>query len=149
MIIEKYTLKNTDQLPEIAKKILAFAGEIKVILFEGQMGAGKTTLIKSICGELGVVEETSSPTFAIINPYQSKMHGPVYHFDCYRLKNEKEAYEAGCEEYFFSGNYCLIEWPEIIYNLLPDSYVKVQVVAEPDESRNITLSKTSGKCSIF
>lgn len=140
-----YTVQNTEELPGVAQKILAFGGNIKVFLFEGQMGAGKTTLIKAICKELGVKDETSSPTFAIINQYNSDRHGPVYHFDCYRLKNEKEAFEAGCEEYFFSGNYCLIEWPEIIYNLLPESYVKVQVVAEPNESRNIILSKTSGK----
>lgn len=142
---EIYIIKSVSGLPEIAKKILAFAGGIKVILFEGEMGAGKTTLIKSVCRELGVEGETSSPTFAIINQYHSKIHGPVYHFDCYRLKSEKEAYETGCEEYFFSGNFCFIEWPKIIYNLLPDTFVKVGVVAEPNESRTITLSKISGK----
>jgi len=142
---ETYIVDSISKLSEIAKKILAFSGEIKVIVFEGQMGAGKTTLIKAICRELGVKEETSSPTFAIINQYNSTLHGPVYHFDCYRLKNEKEAFDAGCEEYLYSGNYCFIEWPEIIYNLLPEHYVKVGVVAEPDESRTITLSKTSGK----
>lgn len=139
-VMTTFCIQSPEEIPAAAKKIVEFCGQEKIILFCGQMGAGKTTLIKSICRLLGVKDETSSPTFAIINQYHSPS-GPVYHFDCYRLKNEKEAWETGCEEYFHSGHWCLVEWPEIIYNLLPGHYVKVEVIAEPDQTRTLTLTK--------
>ena len=112
------TVNSTQQLPELAQEILHAAGDKKVLLFSGQMGAGKTTLIKEICRALGSADEISSPTFSIVNEYVGK-NGPLYHFDFHRLENEEEAYDIGAEEYFDSGNYCFIEWPEIVSNLLP------------------------------
>ena len=91
------------------------------------MGSGKTTLIKAICQKLGVKDPTSSPTFSIINEYRSPGGEPIYHFDFYRLKNEQEALDIGCEEYFYSGNLCLVEWPERIKNLLPEGALRVEI----------------------
>lgn len=105
-----YTL--TD-LPKLAKEIVAFSEKIPTIwLFRGQMGAGKTTLIKAICKELGVAHSVQSPTFSLVNEYQSKDGKKIYHFDLYRLKNVQEALAIGIEDYLDSGEICLIEWPE-------------------------------------
>lgn len=102
-----------------AKELLDYAGDKRVFLFYGEMGAGKTTLIKAICNELGVIENTSSPTFSIVNEYDSAQ-GVIYHFDFYRIREEIEAFDMGYEEYFYSGNYCFVEWPDKIASLLPD-----------------------------
>ena len=107
-----------DSLPSIAKSIVKKAGNRRVILFDGKMGVGKTTLIKEICLKLGVEENISSPSFGIINEYEGK-GCIVYHFDAYRLENEEEAYDIGIEDYLYSGHWCLIEWAEKIKNLLP------------------------------
>ena len=103
------------------------------------MGAGKTTLIKSLCVELGCNDVITSPTFSIVNEYA----GPnkIYHFDFYRLKNQNEALDIGCEEYFYSGSYCFIEWPEKIPDLLPDNYVRVTIEQQADNLRKITVDK--------
>ena len=99
-------------LDGVAGEILEKASDHKIFCFHGEMGAGKTTLIKSICRKLGVNDEVQSPTFSIVNEYVDHTKNPVYHFDFYRLKNEEEAYDLGYEQYFFSGYFCLIEWPE-------------------------------------
>jgi tRNA threonylcarbamoyladenosine biosynthesis protein TsaE len=91
------------------------------------MGAGKTTFIRSICSELGVKENVTSPTFSIVNEYRDSYGKPVYHFDFYRIEKEQEAVDIGCEEYFYSGALCLIEWPEKILNLLPHELVKITI----------------------
>lgn len=103
------------------------------------MGAGKTTLIKSLCKALGSNDNITSPTFSIVNEYA----GPnkIYHFDFYRLKNQTEALDIGCEEYFYSGNYCFIEWPEKIPDLLPPHFVRVNIAVLKDDTREITLDK--------
>jgi len=108
------------ELTEVAKWIIANLKN-RVVLFQGEMGSGKTTLIKEVCRQLGVSEEVSSPTFSLVNEYQGKM-GPVYHFDFYRLEAEEEALDFGVEEYLDSGHWCLLEWPEKISNLLPEEY---------------------------
>ena len=126
-------------MPGIAQQIISYAGNIRIFLFNGDMGAGKTTLIKSLCGELGSADVITSPTFSIVNEYA----GPnkIYHFDFYRLKNQNEALDIGCEEYFYSGNYCFVEWPEKIPDLLPDNYVRVTIEALEDNSRKVTVDK--------
>ena len=103
------------------------------------MGVGKTTLIKELCNELGVSDNVCSPTFAIINVYSTAQGGPVYHFDFYRLKNADEAYDIGYEEYFYSGEYCFTEWTEKVEELLPDSYVRVEI-DEEDGARTLTAN---------
>jgi tRNA threonylcarbamoyladenosine biosynthesis protein TsaE len=123
----------------IASQIITEASPQKIFLFYGEMGAGKTTLIKSLCEVLGVEGSVTSPTFAIVNEYAGKA-GPVFHFDFYRLKNQTEALDMGYEEYFYSGDYCFIEWPEKIPDLLPPNYTEVRIVAGNDGSRSITLT---------
>lgn len=111
-----YKLENIDTA---AADFLRSAGSQKVLAFHGEMGAGKTTFIKAICKELGVTSAVSSPTYSIINQYQAANGRPVYHLDLYRLKDEEEALQAGVEECFYSGEYCLVEWPEKTPGLLP------------------------------
>ena len=106
-------------------QILGFAFDCKVFAFYGEMGVGKTTLIQSLCKKIGVLDYVCSPTYTIVNEYQDHNRKPVYHFDFYRLKQEQEAFDLGYEEYFYSGNFCFIEWPERIESLLPENIVKV------------------------
>lgn len=135
-----FSISELDQLSEAAKKLLTFAIDEKVFLFYGEMGAGKTTFIKAICEELGVKEVVASPTFSIVNEYSSP-RGSVFHFDFYRLKNETEALDLGYEDYIFSGNYCLIEWPEKISNLLPEEACRVDIKIDNEGKREIVIDK--------
>lgn len=114
-------------LVSIARQIIDFAKDSKVLLFKGDLGAGKTTLIKYICDELGVVDAVSSPTFSLINEYQTDKGESVYHFDYYRIENEKEAENLGSEEYFYSGEWCFVEWSEKIPNLIPEQYLEISI----------------------
>lgn len=132
------SLKNISEVPKVAKQILFFAKDKKVFCFYGELGAGKTTLIKSICKQLGVMDEGSSPTFALVNEYVAKNGNKIFHLDCYRLKNESEFFDIGYEEYLFSGNYCFIEWPEKIEHLLPEDCAKIKIEVR-NEERIITL----------
>ena len=127
-----------NDLPEAARLLLDFAAGKKVIAFSGGMASGKTTFIKAICAELGVKETVSSPTFAIMNEYIAADGNPVYHFDFYRIKNENEARDTGCEEYFYGGHFCFVEWSEKILNLLPKDIVRVTIEVE-SETRLITF----------
>jgi len=127
-------------LDRAAKEIVNFTQKDLFFIFEGDMGAGKTTLIKSICKELGVKEVVSSPTFSIVNEYAADDR-TVYHFDFYRIKNLQEAYDIGYEEYFYSDHICLIEWPEKIAELLPDHYVKIAITALDENTRRLSISK--------
>lgn len=106
------------ELDGIAKELLAFIGNHRVLCFYGDLGAGKTTFIKAICRQLGVKDEVQSPTFSIVNEYETSQREPVYHFDFYRLKTEEEAYDLGYEQYLYSNYFCFIEWPEKVDNLL-------------------------------
>ncbi|MFB9844107.1 tRNA (adenosine(37)-N6)-threonylcarbamoyltransferase complex ATPase subunit type 1 TsaE [Mucilaginibacter ginsenosidivorans] len=133
-------VKNINELRVAAEKLIVFAGNEKIFLFYGDMGAGKTTFIKSLCRCLGVTEQTSSPTFSIINEYQATAL-KIYHFDFYRLKKEDEALDMGYEEYFYSGNYCFIEWPEKIAGLLPDHYIRVDINVLNNGERLLTFTK--------
>jgi tRNA threonylcarbamoyladenosine biosynthesis protein TsaE len=131
-------VKSLAELPLAAKSLLEFCGGNKVIAFYGAMGSGKTTFIKAICQAIGVSENVSSPTFALINEYRDDKAEPVFHFDFYRIKDEKEAADIGVDEYFYSGHYCFIEWPEKVLNLLPEDCVKVFINLE-GESRIIKM----------
>lgn len=140
----KIEINSVGELPEVARKLLATFPEERFFAFFGKMGVGKTTLIKELCAELGVLENVCSPTFAIVNEYKivrdrsganDFMEGePVYHFDFYRMKSVAEAYDIGYEEYFYSGCYCFTEWTEKVEELLPERYVRVDI-EEQDEVR--------------
>ena len=119
--------ENLKQLPQIAKEILEQSLSYKKFLFYGEMGLGKTTLIKELSLQLGVGDMVSSPTFSIVNEYTSSNNGKIYHFDFYRLKNEEEAFDIGWEEYLSGDNYCFIEWPEKIPNLIEDDMLAINM----------------------
>jgi tRNA threonylcarbamoyladenosine biosynthesis protein TsaE len=128
-----------DQLEEVAQQILE-QNPNKVILFHGEMGVGKTTLIKALANKLGVIGATSSPTFSLVNEYQTTNNQIVYHFDFYRLNHEIEALDMGADEYLYSGNWCFIEWAEKIPNLIPDSHSTISIRLLPDGKRFLELS---------
>ena len=130
-------LLNEQGEPVSALEILNVHPEARVYAFEGQMGAGKTTFIKQLCEQMGSTDVVNSPTFAIVNVYDvdRPYRGEVYHFDCYRLKDIREAMDFGAEEYLYSGNYCFIEWPELIESLLPDSTVYVKITPQANGDR--------------
>lgn len=121
-----YTNK-AQELDEIAKAIVKVFKNEKKIVFFGEMGVGKTTLIKSICKVLNVQDVVTSPTFSVVNEYQSKDGNSLYHFDFYRIKNQEELFDLGLEEYIYSDNYCFIEWPEKAEGLLSDNFIQVQM----------------------
>lgn len=140
--MKSISISSTAELPIVAQELLTFAEGQKFFIFEGDMAAGKTTFIKSLCEALGVEDVVSSPTFSIVNEYESN-EGPVYHFDFYRLKNQQEAYDIGYEEYFYSGNYCLVEWPSKVEDLLPEEYIKVEITVTGNEQRLFEFVKVS------
>lgn len=127
-----------EEINRIAKKIIAFSKH-KVLLFYGEMGVGKTTLIKEVCKVLGVKDLAQSPTFSLVNEYLSDRGEVVYHFDFYRIEEEAEAYDIGIEEYLYSNNWCLIEWAENIKNLLPLKTVKIHLLLLENGKRNIRV----------
>lgn len=129
---------NEEELQEVARKLISNFGHIKVWCFDAEMGAGKTTLTKAICKELGVQDEMSSPTFSIVNEYLTDKGEDIYHFDFYRLKDFEEALDIGVEDYLYSGNLCLLEWPEIIESLLPDEYLQISIKLVSDNTRSLT-----------
>jgi len=133
-------LNSTQDLVPVANQLLALADDIPVWCFTGEMGAGKTTLIKAICDQLHVQDAMSSPTFSIINEYQTAEGAPIYHFDFYRIKSLDEARDIGVEEYFYSGHYCFIEWPELVADLLPAERVEISINLVEGNSREINLT---------
>jgi tRNA threonylcarbamoyladenosine biosynthesis protein TsaE len=133
--------KDLSELPGVAGEIIDFADGLKVWIFEGEMGAGKTTLIKEVCRLLKVKNNVTSPTFSIVNEYLTENGETIYHFDFYRIKSESEAMDIGVEEYFYSGQLCFIEWPSLIPNLLPPQYLKINIQSAPMENRTIQLLK--------
>ena len=126
------------ELRTIAEEVLATASH-KILLFYGEMGVGKTTLIKELCNVLGVEDVASSPTFSLVNEYKTNTNETVYHFDFYRINDEEEAYDMGVEDYFYSNNWCLVEWPENVKNLLPLDTVSVSISLLDNGQRNIQL----------
>ena len=132
---KNYTLK---KLSSIAAEIISSVKN-KTLLFYGEMGVGKTTLIKEICRQLGILDNISSPTFSLVNEYQTSEEEKVFHFDFYRIEEEEEAFDIGIEEYFDSDAWCLVEWPENIENLLPLGAAQIHLSILDDEQRNIQL----------
>ena len=134
-MVKNYTLK---EISSIAKEIIKLSKH-KVVLFYGEMGVGKTTLIKEIVKQLGVEDTVSSPTFSLVNEYHSKKGTKVYHFDFYRIDQEEEAMDMGVEEYFYSNNWCLVEWPNKVENLLPLKSVTITITANSNQLRTLEL----------
>jgi tRNA threonylcarbamoyladenosine biosynthesis protein TsaE len=130
-----------DELKLVAQKVID-QHPSKVILFHGEMGVGKTTLIKQLCKTLGVSSATSSPTFSLVNEYETIDNQVVYHFDFYRLKNEMEALDMGADDYFYSGNWCFIEWAEKIPNLIPDEHAVITIELVENGKRHLTLTNS-------
>lgn len=129
--------KSPDDLSTVAEKLLKFHSGKRVFAFYAAMGAGKTTFIHRLCDQLQVMDTVSSPTFAIINEYHTKDQQSIFHFDFYRIKKLAEAMDIGSEEYFYSGNYCFIEWPELAREILPEDAVKVTIEVDPDSGNRI------------
>lgn len=137
--MKEFIVGKLTDLPEIAASLLPFLEERKVWRFDGEMGAGKTTLIQAICLQMGVQHTVQSPTFAIVNEYEDATGNLIYHFDCYRLKSVEEALNIGVEEYLYSGNYCFIEWASRIESILPDDTGVIEIQEINNEKRKITV----------
>lgn len=131
------TIKSLDTIQEAAKEFINRMGEGKVFAFYGKMGAGKTTFIKALCETLGVKDVITSPTFSLINEYTDRKGNSIYHFDFYRIKKLEEVYDMGYEDYFYSGNLCLLEWPELIEEILPENVIKVTIEEQADGTRKL------------
>ena len=130
-----------DKLSDIADKLLVYANNRRIFLLEGAMGSGKTTLVKALCHALGVVNTVNSPTFALINEYITTNDEHIYHFDCYRIHNIREAIMLDFESYFDSGHYCFIEWPSKIESILPMHYLIIRLKATTSMSRNLICNR--------
>lgn len=128
-------------LLESAKLLLKSFPEDRIFAFYGAMGAGKTTFIKALCQELGSADYVTSPSFALINEYSTANGSVIYHFDFYRIKKLEEAYDLGYEDYIYSGNYCFIEWPEMIESLLPEGIIEVRIMEANNGERLIKAKK--------
>ena len=131
-------IPSLEYIRESARTFIAQMGDHTIFAFYGKMGSGKTTFIKAVCEELGVEDVITSPTFAIVNEYHSAT-GPIYHFDFYRIKKLEEVYDMGYEDYFYSGRLCLIEWPELMEELLPDDAVRIHIDEQTDGQRLLTI----------
>ncbi len=135
-IFENYQITN---IPAVSAQIIDLAKDYKIWTFDGEMGAGKTTLIKTICKTLGVIDEVNSPTFSLVNEYKTKNGDTIFHFDFYRIKSINEVYDMGIEEYFDSGNLCLIEWPNLIKEILINEKTFNIFIAVNDSNRTIQI----------
>ncbi len=132
-------IDSLNELPEVADAVIEALDGRSVVVFRGEMGAGKTTLIREILARLGSEDNVTSPSFAIVNQYTTADCRPVYHFDFYRIDRIEEAYDFGYEEYFYSGDLCLVEWPEKIEELLPDDVMTVRITADTEEERTFRI----------
>ena len=141
MLQKEFEINSVEELSQVSEYLLGLRDESDIIAFYGPMGAGKTTLIKNLCHRMGVTDEVNSPTFAIVNEYVTEEAESVYHFDFYRIKKLEEVYDIGYENYFYSGNLCLLEWPEMIEPLMPEKFIRVDIaLGNTDDSRKIVVS---------
>jgi len=123
----EFELKQIESLPALAKQLFEAAGDCKVWCFNGQMGVGKTTIISELCKQLGVEQAVSSPTYGLVNEYCGDQQQGIFHFDFYRVQSLAEAYDMGAEDYFFSGDWCFIEWPDLVKVLLPEQVFTIYI----------------------
>lgn len=137
MIIE---IKDKKHLPYAVKQLLKYAGEKKIFAFYGAMGAGKTTIIKSVCAALGAVDIVSSPTFTLVNEYVTAEGESLFHIDFYRIKKQEEVFDFGIEEYLTGESYCFMEWPELVGEILPNDIVEVRITVKEDETRVLDVT---------
>lgn len=133
------------ELPQIASKLVNEHKDVCVWVFDGEMGAGKTTLIKEVCNYLGVQDNISSPTFSLVNEYHSDQSDVFYHFDFYRIEDEEEAIHIGVDDYFYSGRLCFVEWASNVASLIPDEYVHIQIEIQSENSRSLTATRYGEK----
>lgn len=136
-----FEINNIEELSKVSELLIDWRDYSNIVAFYGNMGAGKTTLIKNLCAKLGVQDEVNSPTFALVNEYQTENLDSVFHFDFYRIKSLEEVFDIGYEDYFYGGNLCLLEWPELIDPLMPEHFMKVEItLGDTDTSRKIKCS---------
>lgn len=136
-----FEINNIEELSKVSELLIDWRDYSNIVAFYGNMGAGKTTLIKNLCAKLGVQDEVNSPTFALVNEYQTENLDSVFHFDFYRIKSLEEVFDIGYEDYFYGGNLCLLEWPELIDPLMPEHFIKVEItLGDTDISRKIKCS---------
>ncbi|MEA3316760.1 MAG: tRNA (adenosine(37)-N6)-threonylcarbamoyltransferase complex ATPase subunit type 1 TsaE [Bacteroidota bacterium] len=140
-MIKSIELNTINELSSVATKFIKLNKSKKVFAFFGDMGVGKTTFIKALCNEMGVIDIVTSPSFALVNEYHTNNNETIFHFDFYRIKNIEEAYDFGYEDYFYSEHYCFIEWPEKIAELLPDDVVYVKIKEEENGKRLIQFNQ--------
>ena len=133
----KIKVDSLSALPVAAAEFLKALGSRRVVAFHAPMGAGKTTLVAELCRQLGVYDESASPTFSILNEYHGPDGTPVYHFDFYRLESPAEAFDIGAEDYFYSGAYCFVEWPDVVETILPADTAVARISVEPDSGARI------------
>ena len=136
----RFQVENLNELETIAKSLIEALGETRVVCIIGSMGAGKTTLVKTFLKILDAKESGSSPTFSLINQYQSSQHKTIFHLDLYRINSLEEALDIGIEDVLYDGNWCFIEWPEKIYSLLPENYGEIDIQVDEFGLRQITLN---------
>ena len=136
-----FEINNIEELSQVSDLLISLRDKSNIIAFYGNMGAGKTTLIKNLCAKLGVQDEVNSPTFALVNEYQTDTFDSIFHFDFYRIKSLEEVFDIGYEDYFYGGSLCLLEWPELIDPLMPEHFIKVEItLGDTDTSRKIKCS---------
>lgn len=135
----KYHFSSLSEVKDVANQFIKDWGDHKIVAFFGEMGVGKTTLIKDICAALGVMDVVNSPSFSLVNEYLTTTNKTVYHFDFYRIESQEEAIDMGCNEYFYSGNYCFIEWPEKIESLLPPETLRLSISLLEGELREVLI----------
>ena len=132
-------IKDKRHLPVAARELLKHSAEKKIFAFYGPMGAGKTTIIKALCKNLGAIDVVSSPTFTLVNEYKTSGGESLFHIDFYRIKKQEEVYDFGLEEYLTGDSYCFMEWPELVEELLPPETVRVRITIDNDEKRVLSL----------
>ena len=137
------TIKNLSEIDAAAQEFIGILKaqypDSRCIVFNAGMGVGKTTFIKALSKAMGAVDEASSPTFSIVNDYLCEDGGHIFHFDLYRIKKTEELYDIGADDYFYSGNLCFIEWPEMAESALPDETIKITITPQPDGSRIVSV----------